>query len=112
MNDEKSFSVECTQRGLGWQCAVFVGTVEDGVEHLVTVNRAELARLAPGTWEPTPLVEESFRYLLERESPKSIRRAFAISDIRSYFPTYPQDIVARLRSLGYSDPSELLEAEG
>ena len=35
MNDETRFSVDCAQHGLGWQCAVFVGTAEDGVEHLV-----------------------------------------------------------------------------
>ena len=77
----------------------------------MTVSRAELARLAPGHWEPTPLVEESFRYLLEREPAGSIRRSFAISEIGSYFPTYPEDIVARLQRMGYSDAIESHEGE-
>jgi hypothetical protein len=88
------FEVVCEVRGFAWECRVFVGTPEEGVEHLVTVSRGELARLAPGHWEPTQLVEESFRFLLEREPATSILRKFAISDIERYFPDYP-DVIAR-----------------
>jgi hypothetical protein len=84
----------CEVRGFAWECRVFVGTPEEGVEHLVTVSRGELALLAPGHWEPTRLVEESFRFLLEREPATSILRKFAISDIGRYFPDYP-DVIAR-----------------
>jgi len=95
MSDEP-FEVRCTQHGFGWECRVFVGTPEDGEEHLVTVSRGEMARLAPGEWEPTRLVEESFRFLLAREPRQSILRKFAISDIARYFPDFPDEITRRI----------------
>jgi hypothetical protein len=93
---ETPFEVMCEQHGLAWECRVFVGTPVEGVEHLVSVSRGELAQLAPGEWEPTRLVEESFRYLLEREPATSILRKFAISEIGRYFPDYPDQIAIRL----------------
>jgi hypothetical protein len=90
------FEVVCEQKGFAWECRVFVGTTTEGVEHLVSVSRSELATLAPGQWEPTRLVEESFRYLLEREPARSILRKFAISDISRYFPDYPAEIARRI----------------
>jgi hypothetical protein len=83
------FEVVCAVHGFAWECRVFVGNAEDGVEHVVTVSRAELTRYAPGTFEPTPLVEASFRFLLEREPPSAILRKFALSEIERYFPDYP-----------------------
>ena len=64
-------------------------------EHVVTVSRAELTRFAPGNREPARLVEESFRFLLEREPAGSILRKFAISDIGRYFPDYLDWITSR-----------------
>jgi hypothetical protein len=87
--------VSCEQHGLGWECRVFVGTAEEGEEHLVSVSRAELARLAPGEWEPTRLVQASFDFLLEREPRQSILRKFAISEIERYFPGFPVEIARR-----------------
>lgn len=84
----EQFEVVCEQSGFAWECRVCVGTAEDGIEHLVNVSRGELAALAPGHWEPTRLVEESFRFLLEREPAGSILRKFASSDIGRYFPDY------------------------
>jgi len=55
-----------------------------------------MARLAPGEWEPTRLVEESFRFLLAREPRQSILRKFAISDIARYFPDFPDEITRRI----------------
>jgi hypothetical protein len=62
----------------------------------VSVSSAELVRFAPGQREPARLVEESFRFLLEREPASSILRTFAISDIERYFPDYPGWVTGRL----------------
>ena len=95
MTDEQ-FSVHCSPFGFGWKCRVFVGSVEEGVEHLVLVSGVELGRYAPGAAEPRPLVEESFRFLLEREPPSAILRKFALSEIERYFPEYRAEIAERL----------------
>jgi hypothetical protein len=42
------------------------------------------------------LIEESFRFLLERESNTSILRSFRITDISRYFPEYEREIRRRL----------------
>jgi hypothetical protein len=96
VNEDIGFEVQTEQRGFAWECRVWVGTPEEGVEHLVTVSRGELALLAPGEWEPTRLVEESFRFLLEREPASAILRKFAVSDIKRYFPDYPDQMAVRL----------------
>jgi len=43
------------------------------------------------------LVEESFRFLLEREPKESILQNFALPVIERYFPEYPAEIRTRLR---------------
>jgi hypothetical protein len=42
------------------------------------------------------LIEESFRFLLEREPNTSILRSFDITDISLYFPEYEREIRRRL----------------
>jgi hypothetical protein len=86
------FEVVCDVHGFAWECRVFVGTPDEGVEHLVKVSRAELDRYAPGHYEPTALVEASFRFLLEREPASAIMRSFNLSVIESYFPEYSSRI--------------------
>jgi hypothetical protein len=88
--------VSCEQHGFAWECRVFVGTPEEGVEHLVAVSRGELYKYAPGHYEPAALVEESFRFLLEHEPASAILRKFAISEIERYFPDYAEAIGNRL----------------
>ena len=61
----------------------------------VTVHEEEAALYAPGV-EPKRLVEESFRFLLERESVSSILPSFDLNIIERYFPEYRSDIGARL----------------
>ena len=61
----------------------------------VTVHEEEAALLAPGV-DTKRLVEESFRFLLERESESSILPSFDISVIERYFPDYRSEIGARL----------------
>ncbi len=55
----------------------------------MSVSTAELDRLAPGLGDPTGLVEQSFRFLLEREPQGAILSRFGLTDIERYFPEYP-----------------------
>ncbi len=81
--------------GDGWECRV---TVRNGGEthHRVRVSRADLARLAPGAFDPVSLVEASFAFLLERETKESILREFDLTVIARYFPDYEREIGHRL----------------
>ena len=61
----------------------------------VTVHEEEAALLAPGV-DPKRLVEETFRFLLEREPVTSILPSFDLNVIERYFPEFRRDIGARL----------------
>ncbi|HET9416086.1 MAG TPA: hypothetical protein VFP30_00960 [Candidatus Limnocylindria bacterium] len=61
----------------------------------MTVDRATLEDLAPGA-TPENLVEESFRFLLEREPPDAILRRFQLPIIGRYFADYPDEIRRRM----------------
>lgn len=72
--------------------------VDDGrgtSEHRVTVSRDELERYGAGVGAEE-LVEESFRFLLDREPKESILSSFGLSTIERYFPEYPDVIGDRL----------------
>ncbi len=62
--------------------------------HQVTVAPGDLERYGADAAEA--LVEESFRFLLEREPKESILRGFALAVIERYFPQYPGEIRRRL----------------
>jgi hypothetical protein len=72
--------------------------VKDSVttEHRVRVKRADLDRFAEGR-PAEALLEESFRFLLEREPNSSILASFDLPLIGHYFPEYEREIRARLR---------------
>lgn len=82
--------------GAVWLCDVAVG-IGGGTStrHVVTVAAADLARLDPGAGDPHLLVERSFRFLLERESPTSILRSFDLMEIARYFPEFESAIRGR-----------------
>ena len=63
--------------------------------HRVTVRRDHALRFGGGA-PPERLVEESFRFLLEREPKESILQAFEIDVIERYFPEYEGEIRKRL----------------
>ena len=63
--------------------------------HEVQVPPAAVDRFAGGA-AATRLLEESFRFLLEREPKEAILRRFEISVIARYFPEYPVEIRERL----------------
>jgi tRNA nucleotidyltransferase/poly(A) polymerase len=62
----------------------------------VTLTRAAYERLTGGKVSPERLVQESFRFLLEREPKESILRSFDLSVISNYFPAYERVIKKRL----------------
>lgn len=64
--------------------------------HEVTVSERDFERFGGGKGEPAALVEESFRFLLEREPKESILGKFALSVIAQYFPEYPDEITRRV----------------
>lgn len=74
-----------------------VRVIDDGESsHRVRASKAELANLGGGA-APETLIEESFRFLLEREPRQSILERFDLPDIARYFPEYPQEIRLRLQ---------------
>lgn len=77
----------------GWTCEVTLRDRGRTVSiHAVRVPSADLARLAPAAASPEDLVERSFVFLLEREPPGSILRAFELGVISRYFPEYEAEI--------------------
>ncbi len=63
--------------------------------HRVTLSEDDLQRLGAGA-SPQRLLEECFRFLLEREPKESILSSFELPVITRYFPEYPEEIRARL----------------
>lgn len=73
--------------------------VDDGsgaTEHTVRVPEDYVARLGLQDVDREKLVEESFRFLLEREPKESIMRTFDLPVIERYFGEYPDEIKRRL----------------
>ena len=66
--------------------------------HRVRMSKAELDHLGQGR-SAEEMIEESFRFLLEREPNTSIPLFFAILLIGRYFPEYETEIRARLIKL-------------
>lgn len=74
-------------------------TVKEGhgqTQHQVTLQKADYQRLAGDRASPAELVQESFRFLLEREPKESILRSFDLTVIGRYFPRYEREITRRL----------------
>ena len=63
--------------------------------HKVRLSAVDHRRLAPEA-EPARLVEESFRFLLEREPKEAILRTFDLPIIGRYFPEYDEEIRSRI----------------
>ena len=76
----------------------WVVTVQGTVmtHHCVRVTKADLDRFSEGR-SPEKLLEESFRFLLERESNTSILGSFDLPVIGRYFPEYEREIRTLLR---------------
>ena len=65
-------------------------------QHRVRVSPRFLERLGVTDAQEPLLVRASLEYLLEREEPSQIMASFDLSDIERFFPSYPEDIGARI----------------
>jgi hypothetical protein len=76
----------------------FEVTVQAGstTSHTVTLDDATYQKLAAGKVSKEVLIEESFRFLLERESNTMILSRFDLPVIGRYFPEYERTIAKRL----------------
>jgi hypothetical protein len=94
-----SIAVRCDGDGVDdWACTVTLGEEGRAIStHEVRVRAADVDRLAPGARDPIDLVEDSFAFLLERESHQMILRSFDLREIARYFPSYETDIRRRVR---------------
>ena len=92
------FSVVCRHTPGGFSCDVVVGTDAGATHHAVKVSQDDLARLAPGHYDPEALVAASFEFLLEREPRESILRQFDLPVIERYFPGYEATIRRQMRT--------------
>jgi hypothetical protein len=63
--------------------------------HEVKITSDDMDRLAGGS-SAERLVEESFRFLLEREPKEAILRSLDLAVIADYFPEYPEEVRRRL----------------
>ena len=88
--------VEKEEQADGYAFQVTVQEPGSQTEHRVTLSKNDYHRLSGGEASPEALVEESFHFLLERESKESILRSFDLTVISRYFPSYEREIAGRL----------------
>ncbi len=74
---------------------VEVAEASGSTEHEVRTTPDEVQRLGGGA-DAEALLEESFRFLLEREPKESILARFELPVIARYFPEYPREIIRRM----------------
>ena len=91
--------VRCDATADGWRCRVDV--VEGARTSSFNVTTRDPSTLTPRGTAPTQadvenLVEETFRFLLEREPVSSILSSFDLTVVARYFPEYPAEIRRRL----------------
>ena len=65
--------------------------------HRVTLQETDRKRLGGEDISAEQVIEESFRFLLEREPNTSILGSFELPVIEKYFPEYRREIRKRLR---------------
>ena len=68
--------------------------------HTVKLRPEYHQKLTGGNVSPETLIQESFDFLLERESNTAILPRFDLPTIGRYFPEYEKTIVARTRKSG------------
>lgn len=89
---QRTIHVAAIANANGWSCHVRIEEAgRPASDHTVAVTSADKERFAPQS-TVEELVTRSFEFLLEREPPTSILRAFALPDIERYFPDYPDGI--------------------
>lgn len=84
----------------GWLFRVTVAEADGSAsEHQVTLKERDYQQLIAGKVDPERLVEESFKFLLEREPKEAILSRFDLTAIPRYFPEYEEEIKQRLQEL-------------
>lgn len=75
----------------------FEVTVTEAVEttHRVTLNDDYYQELTSGNINKEKLIEESFKFLLNRESNTAILKEFTLETIEQYFPNFPAEMKNR-----------------
>ena len=96
MSAKADIDVKSVEAESGHAFEIVVRESGASTRHRVTVSSDELRRFGGVKGDPAALVEESFRFLLEREPKESILEKFEIHVIARYFPEYPQEITRRL----------------
>jgi len=82
----------------GWLFRVKIVDLDgSSSEHQVTLEEEDYRRLTAGKTDPERLIEESFKFLLEREPKEAILNRFDLTVISHYFPEYEEEIKNRLR---------------
>lgn len=87
--------IEVTETGPG-AFRVEVREGDGSTTHEVTVPDGYPEQVGAGSVDPAALVEESFRFLLEREPKESILGRFDLPTIQRYFPDYERIIGGRV----------------
>jgi len=87
---------EIAVRPGGDHYVVQIGDAGGASTHRVTVPDGYPAKLGLRDVDEQRLIEESFRFLLEREPKESILSSFELPVIARYFPEYPDEIAQRL----------------
>jgi len=84
-----------TKTDTGWKFDVTI--VEKGSETKHTVTMSDDFYNSLNTEEsPDKVIEESFRFLLEKEPKESILRSFDVTVISNYFPDYKETLINKL----------------
>jgi len=97
MGEDEEIHVTTEEQEGGWLFRVIIiGGDGSSTEHQVTLKEADYRRLTGGRVRPERLIEESFRFLLEREPKESILSRFDLTVISRYFPEYEGKIGQRL----------------
>ena len=93
-----TIEVRCEPAADGWRCTADVDDGRTAGRHEVTVAADDADRLAAAhdTRAVERLVDETFRFLLEREPRSSILGVFDITLVGRYFPEYEAEIEHRL----------------
>lgn len=79
----------------GYEFDVRVDEGGKATNHRVTLSRTDHERLGRGVDSPEALIEDCFRFLLEREPKESILGRFDVSVIGRYFPDFEGSISKR-----------------
>lgn len=84
--------IEVRREGGTGPFVVRVSEGENATEHEVTVDDADLERLAAGYASAEDFVQACFEFLLAREPKEQILGRFDVSVIGRYFPEFEREI--------------------